>query len=153
MTMPDRNGLQRIMPALPVTAMKTYRALSPSAELPPTVASCERAGCGPYRSGWVTTVDESTDLGKSQAHFIRTQSGRKFTERRREDGLTEFAFEAGQRCFGRHRVPMEGAERFLVQPGDWRGTTGPVREHTSAQFWVEDFAEHQDKISSAFQRG
>lgn len=148
MTTPDRYGLQRITPALPVQAMKTYQQLSP-----PRPATCQEAGCEAYRGGWRTVVDESTDLGQAQAHYIRAESRRGFTEQRREDGLTEFTFTPGQRCFAQHRLPREGAERFLVRPGDWRGTPGPVREHTRADFWLEDFAGHLDQINTAIQRG
>jgi hypothetical protein len=138
----------RIQPALPVQAYKTYQVLSP-----PYPVSCAQAACEAYLHGWRTVVDERTDLGQAQAHYIRTGAGRGFTEARNEAGLTEFTFAAGQRCFGQHRMPQEGAERFLVRPGDWRGITGPVREHTRAQFWVEDFAEHLDRLNTAIERG
>lgn len=148
MTTPDPNGLQRITPALPVHAYKTYQQVSP-----PRPATCAEAGCPNYLNGWRTIVDESTDLGQRQAAYIRTESRRGFSERRTTAGLTEFSFPAGQRCFARHRLPREGAERFLVRGGDWRGITTPVREHTRAEFWLEDFAEHQDRINQAITKG
>lgn len=147
--------LFRIQPAIPAAAMKTYRMVSPQAAQPVSERACARANCPPYLHGWITLADESDpELGQRQAHYIRTQSGRKFTEIRRDDGLTEFRFEAGQRCFGQHKLPREGAERFLVVGGDFRGNPrGEFREHVRPDDWVEDFAEHQDKIKTALERG
>lgn len=154
MTVPDHRGLQRIVPAIPTALMRTYQMTSPQVAYPVSAANCERFGCASHAHGWRTVVDERLDLGQRQAHYIRTQSGRRFTERRREDGLTEFTFEAGQACFKQHKLPAEGAERFIRRGGDWRGNpTGEVYEHARPDDWVEDFAEHQDRIQQAIERG
>jgi hypothetical protein len=140
--------VNRLQPQLPPQHYKTYSILSPlSTHFRP--GTCDEAGCLAQRNGWRTRVDESTDIGARQAHYIRNQSGRKFTEDR-EAGLTVFTFEAGQRCFTAHKVPLERPELYVVRGGDWRGNPrGDRRQHTSADAWVNDFGEHQDRIHRA----
>jgi hypothetical protein len=139
--------LTRLEPAGPVHAYQTYQIVSPiSTHF--RDGTCDEAGCLAQRNGWRTTVDESTDLGARQAHYIRKQSGRRFTESRTETGLTAFTFEAGQRCFATHKVPLERPELYVVRGGDWRGNPrGEVRRHSGPDSWVNDFAEHQDRIA------
>jgi hypothetical protein len=139
----------RILPALPAGAYQTFALRSPS-DLTIKVA-CHLAGCDHWRRGWESVLDESADLGRRQAGYIRRESGRTFTEQRTEAGLTVFRFEAGQRCFTEHRTRPE---RFLVRDGDWRGNpTGRVREHARPADWVEDFAGHQDQLKTQIERG
>lgn len=71
----------RIQPALPVGTMKTYQILAPMATHR-RKATCAEFGCDAYRLGWVSKIDESTELGKAQAYYIRNQSGRSYTETR-----------------------------------------------------------------------
>lgn len=138
--------LFRIAPGLPVQAMKTYAIASPISTHYRD-GTCEEAGCLAHQHGWQTNVDESTELGQRQAHYIRKLSGRRFTERRTELGLTAFTFEAGQKCFATHKVPLERPELYLVHGGDWRGRIGPVHRHSGPDAWVNDFGEHQDRIA------
>lgn len=143
-----------IEPNMPASAYKTYRIVSPIAtHYRP--ATCAEVGCEPYQRGWVTTIDEGTELGQRQAHFIRANRG-GFTETRTEGGLTEFRFEAGQRCFASdsHRVSLDRPELYLVQGGDWRGNpTGYRRQHANAADWVDDFGEHQQRLADLRERG
>lgn len=141
----------RVNPALPVGAVKTYQILAP----PDThwrPAGCAEVNCPNHLNGWRTVVDEATDLGKQQAHYIRNDKTRKHGERR-DQGLTVFEFEAGQTCFTQHRVRVGRQEIYLVKPGDWRGTTGEPRIHTRPEDWVDDFANHQLKIDEIRKRG
>lgn len=139
--------MNRITPAGPAHAYKTYSITSPVSTHFRT-GSCEEAGCLAHRHGWQTTVDEATELGQRQAHYIRSSSGRRFAQERTEAGLTAFTFEAGQRCFATHKVPLERPELYVVRGGDWRANpTGEHRTHANAQDWVEDFGEHQDRIA------
>jgi len=138
----------RVQPVLPVTAYKTYTIASPLLTHF-REGTCEEAGCLAHQHGWTTSIDESTELGRRQAHYIRKVSGRSFTEQRIE-GLTAFSFPAGQRCFATHKVSLERPEIYLVRGGDWRANpTGERRIHTRAELWVEDFADHQDRIDRA----
>jgi hypothetical protein len=143
------SGPFRVTPALPAEAMQTYRIRSPHDTTIP--ASCQQVGCEAWLHGWDTAVDERTPLGQFQADYIRQSSGRTFRELRTGDGLTVFRFEARQRCFDDHQTLPE---RFLVTGGDWRGNpTGMRREHVRAADWVEDFAEHQQALKDATERG
>ncbi|HEX6968890.1 MAG TPA: hypothetical protein VF174_08810 [Micromonosporaceae bacterium] len=136
--------INRIDPALPAYAYKTYEITSPiSTHF--RDATCDEAGCLAQRNGWETRVDETTDLGQRQAHYIRQRSGRQFTERL--DGVTVFTFPPGQRCFAGHKVPLERPEIYVVRGGDWRGNPFGDRQRLSADAWVNDFGEHQDRIA------
>lgn len=139
--------------ALDVTAYSSYGfKLSPVRQAPQI--SCEQADCELSQKGFKTVVDESTDLGQGQAHYIRKVSGRRFQEERQPDGLTAFTFPAGQPCFQTHTATVDRLERFYVRRGDARGNpTGEVRRHARAEDWVEDFAENQDRLRSAIEKG
>jgi len=143
----------RVPPALPAAVMKTYKIVAPvSTHWVP--ATCARVGCEAHEHGWVSYIDEGTGLGQRQAHFIRRESGRRFTEDRNDQGITEFTFEPGQECFasGVHQARTGRPERYLVTGGDWRGNPAGDRfEHTSAESWVDDFAIHQEKLRAAIE--
>jgi hypothetical protein len=142
----------RITPVLDADAMKTYAVVSPLAtHWRP--ASCEEVACPNHTSGWRTVIDEATDLGAEQAAYIRTRSGRRFVEHR-DAALTVFDFHPGQRCFAQHQQPLEREPIYLVRDGDWRGNPRgtPTRRHVSAQEWVEDFANHQDRLATRLER-
>ena len=145
----------RFPPRVPAAAMKTYQVVAPLSTHWRTV-SCAEYQCDAYLQGWVTRVDESTELGQRQAWFIRRESGRRFTEDRDDAGLTVFTFEPGQQGFASrdpasshdgHRVRLDRPERFIRRGGDWRGN--PLRdhfEHKTAESWQDDFATHQERI-------
>lgn len=137
------------MPKMSPGAYTTYQIAAP-AKTHWRDASCAEVDCGAWLHGWRTVVDEATDLGASQAYYIRHDSGRGFTEVRQPDGLTAFTFEAGQRCFSPHRIQAR-PEFFVVRHGDWRRSTID-RVHTRPVDWVEDFALHQDKIATVVKR-
>ncbi len=142
--------IHRIVPKLPPAAYKTYAVSSP-VSTHTRVGTCDEAGCLARAHGWQTAVDETTDLGQRQAHYIRSVAGRRYVERRTEVGLTAFTFEAGQICFATHRVSLQRPEFYTVRGGDWRGNPlgTPARVHSSADSWVDDFATHQERIARA----
>jgi hypothetical protein len=150
MNMISTSDGMRIAPSAPVTAYKTYQIVAPvSSHF--RDATCAEVECDGWRHGWRTIVPTESE----QALYIRAASGRAFTEELLEGGLAQFTFKVGQQCFsGPHKVRLERPENFLVRDGDWRGNpTGRLYRHTNAGFWQEDFAEHQDKISNAIERG
>jgi hypothetical protein len=154
MTMPSPDG-QRIPPAMAPGEYKTYQILTPrGTHYRP--GSCAEAECAAHLNGWRTVVDERTELGQAQGHYVRRESGRRFLEETGEDGLTVFTFEAGQRCFAEaHQVPLGRPELYVVRDGDWRGNprgTEPYR-HAGPDNWVDDFATHQDRLSRIIERG
>lgn len=146
--------LNRITPSLPAQAYKTYQIVAPL----PThwrSATCEEALCGAHEHGWRTLVDETAELGQRQAHYIRAMSGRRFLEERTVEGLTAFVFEAGQRCFQPHQVPLERDPLYFVRGGDFRGNPSGAApyQHRRGEDWVEDFAGHQDRIARQIEKG
>lgn len=129
-------------------AYQTYSIDQPADTLIRT--ACEQAGCAAWASGWESAIDESTDIGRAQAAYIRGQAGRTFREQHTA-GLTVFRFEARQRCFGEHKTRPQ---LFAVRDGDWRGNpTGRVRQHQRPADWVDDFGEHQLRLIDQQQKG
>lgn len=146
--------VNRMTPVLPAEAMKSYVILAPRAtHFRP--GSCAEVDCPHLQFGWRTVIDESTDLGRRQAYYIRRESARKFTEDRDATGLTTFTFEAGQRCFRTHQVRLDRPELFVVRGGDWRGNPRGIetRRHTRPEDWVDDFANHQTALADRLRRG
>jgi hypothetical protein len=105
--------------------------------------ACEVVKCEAWQFGWDTIVDETTELGRAQAHYIRTMSGRDFRELKSETGGTVFRFPPRQRCFAEHRTRPQF---FSVRYGDNRAWLGLKRRHTRFGDWVEDSAEHQLRL-------
>lgn len=149
--------INRITPAVGAEHYQTYSITRPDTRDYWVPATCEQIDCAPHLHGWTTRVDETTDLGQAQAHYIRRQSGRRFTEQRRPDGTTEFTFEAGQACFaqGEHRRAIEREPLYVVRGGDWRGNPRctPARVHRDARDWVDDCGEHLDTLAERRARG
>lgn len=126
-------------------------------------AACEDIGCEQWRDGWESAIDESTDCrgdprflcawvrggrmpcGACQARYIRSQSGRTFTEARAASGVTVFRFASGQRCFAEHRTRPA---RLFVETGGIR-----LREHTDLRFLAEDYTEHVGRLADQYQKG
>lgn len=140
--------VNRIPPQLPVNAYKTFGIAMPLGTHWREV-DCETAACQVQAKGWMTTVDESTDLGQRQAHYIRRVSGRHFTESKGPGGATIFTFPPGEECFQTHRVQIDRPQIHSVRGGDWRGRVGGQHIYDRADQWQEDFAEHQDKLRDA----
>lgn len=140
--------LTRIDPAGEAGSYKTYEFVSPPDLM--IRAACAQVGCQAYASGWETTLDEATPLGRKQAGYIRRRSGRTFTEHRTAAGLTVFRFEPHQRCFAEHKTRPDF---YSVRAGDWRADLGQLRRHVNGADWVEDFAEHQQTIADQIERG
>ena len=143
--------INRISPKLPVDRVVTYRISAP----PSThwrKATCREVRCVHHEMGWQTLVDERTDLGQRQAHYIRRMSGRSFVEERNTTGLTVFTFPPGQECFREHYVRLEREEVFSKVQGDFRGYLGSPRLLRPPD-WVDDFAEHQEKLAHEQSKG
>jgi hypothetical protein len=109
-------------------------------------ATCEEVGCTAYARGWVSVIDEATELGQQQAGYIRHQSGRAFTEARDPAGLTRFTFRAEQRCFAEHRADLEREPGFLRL-----STHGTARRHT-AETWQDECATELDRLQTFVER-
>lgn len=120
-------------------------------------ASCEEYECGDFLQGFVLTVDVSTELGQRQAYYVRHDRTRRMHEQRVGETIIKFVYGPGNTCFrqGEHRVPIGRPPLLLVADGDWRGNPRrtPVRRHRSAEDWVDDFRNHQDRLNDQARRG
>lgn len=140
--------ITRVEPAMAPGAYQTYGYKRGRDTV--IVAACRDVGCEQYRNGWDSVIDETTDLGRTQAAYIRQRSGRSFKELRTAAGLTVFRFEPGQRCFTDHQtIP----EKFYVRGGDWRQNQGLIRQHANGAEWAEDFGEHQQALADEIEKG
>lgn len=148
--------VNRIEPTLPAHTFKTY-GMSMPLRTHWRPATCEEADCQAYRNGWASTFDTATDLGLRQYEYCKADRTRSFHMQRVELTLVKFVYKPGNRCFqsDTHRVPLGRPARFYVAGGDWRGNprATPVQVHRGAADWVDDFANHQDKIATAIGRG
>jgi hypothetical protein len=107
--------------------------------------------CKAYQNGWATTVFAGSD----DEALIRSLNYR-FVETKEADGMIRFTFYAEQPCFAasRHRVPIEREPLYVVRGGDWRGNPrGEKTTHTRPEDWVDDFANHQDKLATRLAQG
>lgn len=139
-------------PLLPAQSMKTYTILAPT-ETHWRPATCEDVDCPNHLYGWVTRVDEATELGQRQAHYLRHDRTRAHTETRTEAGLTEFTFPPGTRCFTEHKARVERPELYVVRGGDHRGNPRGDVQHVTAEAWSDDFGEHQETLADRLQQG
>lgn len=144
----------RLNPAMPARAYQTFQILAPK-KTHTVEASCEDVECEQYARGWRMKIDLQTDLGQRQAHYIKHLSGRAYKVVSQRDGLVELEFAPNQPCFQQHRKRNELPEKYLVKGGDHRGNPlkTPTRVHKKPEFWVEEFAENQDRIARAIEKG
>ena len=146
------HGLNRLQPQGSAQDYKTYQLLQPLAtHFRP--ATCEEVGCPAYLHGWKTVIDESTELGQRQAHYVIHDSGRRFVREpvMSGQGPVTYTFEAGQQCFRQHHEPLEREPLAIVKDGDWRASTNA--RHLRPDDWVDDFANHQDRLNTQRERG
>lgn len=144
--------LFRIDPKAGPEAYKTYQLLQP-AGTHTRPASCAEVDCPRMRNGWRSRMDVTTVKGQKDATWIRMKSGRTFTYV--EHGpIVTFSFPAGQRCFEKHRAPLQREPILRVAGGDWRGNPrGTDTLVLKPQAWVDNFGEHQDRLADNQQRG
>lgn len=144
----------RISPALPARAMQTFQVTAP-VSTHTRAATCEEVECGAYLRGWRMKIDLNTDLGQRQAQYIKHHAGRSYKKIGAQDGLVELEFAANQPCFQEHRARIDRPEIYRVKGGDYRGNPLKTltRVHKKPEFWVEEFAENQDRLKTAIEKG
>ena len=150
----ERRPVNRIAPKLPARDMQTFEIASPvSTHTRP--GTCEEVECQAYANGWKMVIDLGTDLGQKQAYYIKHHSGRSYTVESQQDGLVTLIFKADQPCFQEHRVRLERPEIYRVKGGDFRGNPLKTitRVHKKPEFWVEEFAENQERLQQAIEKG
>lgn len=142
--------------AAPAEAFKTF-AITRPAQTHWRPATCAEVACDAHARGFTVRCDLRTVLGLDQARYIRDKAGRHFTHEFAEDGkVITFTFPAGQKCFIDHRRPLDRPALFVVRNGDHRGSgrRRPGRRvFDRPDQWVDTFAEHQDRLATAAQRG
>lgn len=144
--------LFRIEPPMPAEGYKTYGVSAPL-DTHFRKGTCAEVDCENMARGFTVTADVSTELGQKQANYIRLHSGRHFNSAQAGD-LVTFTFPAGQQCFATHRVLLDREPICYLRGGDWRGNPlGIQRQTMSAQDWVDDFGEHQERIAEQKERG
>lgn len=139
----------RIEPTMGPEMYKTYAIQAPRSTHQ-RKTTCAEVDCSNHLMGWLTRIDEATELGARQAAYIRNLSNRKFRETR--DGqMTCFAFHPGQQCFAEHWVPLDREPQFVVLGGDWRGNPRgeAPRVHRTFDDWANDFGDHQEALKKA----
>lgn len=141
-----------VEPRMGPESYKTYSIQAPLAtHFRP--ATCEEVGCPNFLNGWRNRVE---GLTPELLHAARN-SGRKYTELRVAEGETWLMYEAGQPCFqaSLHRAPIGRPELFIVRDGDRRGNPRgtKARLHQRPADWLDDFAEHQQDLADAAERG
>jgi hypothetical protein len=151
----------RPTPLMGVGSYKTYSLVAPRATHHRRV-SCEVYGCEPFLKGFATTAlpDSEEEATIRQACAGEIDGIRRplpaFTVT--PDGFHRYAFPPGTPCFRAvaHTVHNDRPPIPIVRPGDHRGdpTGGDGRRiHASTDDWVEDFAEHQDRLATAAKEG
>lgn len=117
-------------------------------------ATCEESACPYYARGFNVRVNEAEETGQKNAVLLRQDTTRAKTETRDEYGMTVFAYPPGTNCMNKHTKRLDLPEIYLVRGGDHRGNPKgtPTRTHTKPEFWVEEFAETQDKIIKAIEK-
>lgn len=148
-----KRPVQRIKPNLPSKAYTTFQVKAPKGGY--VKATCEDVECDQYARGWLMKIDLNTELGQKQAHYIKHLSGRSYKVTDQRNGLVTLEFRPGQPCFQEHKVRNDLPETFLVRGGDYRGNPLGIktRVHTKPEHWVEEFAENQDRLKTAIERG
>lgn len=135
----------RLPPAMPVGAYKTYNIGTPLATHW-TAATCAQVDCEHYLNGWALHVQA---LSEEDLHLAKT-AGRRYRVHDVGPGETWMVFEPGQPCFaaGTHMRRLERPENFTTRSGDWRGDpTGRGSQVLSAQSWVDDCGENQENLA------
>ncbi len=147
-------GAWRPEPKQGITAYQTY-AIRALPGVHTRTVSCREAGCQAYERGWKTTVDISTPLGKEQARYIENESGRRYevlADLASVAGMATYIFPAGQECFAEHQEQVRPG-LYLKRAGDHRGNPTGERTEMSERSWLDDFGEHQQKLSDLQKRG
>lgn len=143
--------LNRITPKGATQHYKTYQIASPLTTHY-RKATCAEVQCEHYTHGWRLRFDI---LQPQDLQAIK-DSRRKYTVEDDGTGTQWLCFEAGQSCFkaGSHRISIERPEIYRVGRGDWRSyRTRDAYTHSNPNDWLDDFANHQDRIMKTHRRG
>lgn len=149
-------GERRLAPKLPVTGMISFELHQPRSSHF-RVATCAEVECEAYRNGWTMGFDLTNAAAVKAANWVRNQSGLAFTFERLDTRVI-FTFKPGQRCLESYRsphyVPLERDPIAVRRSGDWRGNPDQQRRvHSRLDDWVDEFANHQDRVATRIEQG
>lgn len=142
----------------PVHTMRTFQMDQPLATHYRR-ATCQEVSCSAYAAGWKMGFDLTDPDRRAAARWIRDKSGRTYTHEivggpgEREHRII-FTFAAGQKCFTRHRVPLEREPFMIVRGGDFRGNPArEVRRHARADTFIDQWASDLDELKTMRDKG
>lgn len=145
-------ALNRIAPALPASAMKTYSISAPKTTHT-RPATCAEVDCADYANGWRVSAQA---IGERELAMFR-KGGWTWTVLDISEAERWYIFPPGQRCFrfATHRASLEREPFYLVKGGDWRGDPRGIgtKQHVRAEDWVDDCANHQIKLADRLAQG
>jgi len=154
----DAQGCFRIEPALGPEYYKSYSLRQPrNTHFRP--ATCEEFECDEFMFGFVLTMDLSTDLGQRQLDYVKRDKSRRCHLQRLSLNIMKAVYGPGNDCFepkrSTHKILVGRPPVLLVAEGDWRGNPRrtPTRVHRRVEDWVDDFANHQQALADAVQKG
>lgn len=124
-------------------------------------ATCAEYECEGYLRGFMLSIDLGTELGQRQYHYVTHDKSRSYTIQRESERLVHVLYGPGNECFASvskqatHVVLRDRPPFYLVSGGDWRGNPRgtPRYVHRRPEDWVDDFANHQDKLAEAARKG
>lgn len=146
------------IPSLPERFKKHYVLLAPLAtHWRP--ATCAEVECSRWTTGFEIVIPSGPGAAERIA-YLRADRTRSKTEWARLDGAVVFRFPPGTPLYAgnpehdNHRIRLDRPEIYGVSD---RSTDFQLRLHTGrgngADDWVDDFANHQDRLSEAHKRG
>lgn len=110
-------------------------------------ATCEQVGCSFYLNGFAVTV-----LPGSREEQVVKESGRKWSAViPQENGSLRYEFPAGTKCFQANTHVVRSDAPLLFASND--RLVHKVRRFANSADWVDDFAEHQQRLSDAYEKG
>ena len=152
-----RATISRLAPDAGPERYKTFTMSSPF-ESHWRRADCEEVECSDFLHGFVMTVDFSNELGQKQLYYLtKLDKDRRYHLQRTGQWEVKLIYGPGNPCFkrGEHRVQIDREPFYLVCEGDWRGNPRklPPVVHRRVEDWVDQFANHQEEVSTTIQRG
>lgn len=146
--------INRMPPRMGTRSYLTFAARTPLATHS-RKATCAEVGCKAWTEGMTIPL---TGIDPALEHTAR-HSGRHFRE---VDGVMYglgvgryLVFAPGQPCFvsHKHRVSLERAAFYFVGRGDYRSFDIQRATPRNEQDWVDQFANHQQQLREAQERG
>lgn len=121
-------------------------------------ATCAEKQCRKWVEGYEIRIDVSdkSDLVVARLKYIRDRNIGPYTEYKDSSGWAVFRFPPFTRVVGHkdyHRIRIERPELFQVTDGMTGQTVTHRGREAGAVDWVDQFAEHQDKLASKHREG